>query len=206
MKMSKLAFALGVALACTAVHAEETPEWVFKVGVHSVDPKSDNGTLAGGALQADVDSDVRPTITAEYMFTPNWGAEILASLPFQHDIKLNGVTAGDVKHLPPTVSLQYHFNPDGAVSPFVGIGLNYTWFFSAHVASSGPLAGSKLNVGNTFGPAAHGGLDFRLNDRWLLTLDLRWMKIDPDVKVDGAKVGTVHIDPLAYGVMVGYRF
>jgi len=204
MKISLLAFALGAVFAGATVHAQEAPQWVFKLGVHNVDPKSDNGTLADGALRAEVGSSARPTITAEYLFTPEWGAEILASLQFQHDIDLNGVKAAEVKQLPPTVSVQYHFNAGGSVSPFVGIGLNYTLFFSPH--TTGPLAGTKLDVGNTFGPAAHGGVDFRLNDCWLLSLDARWMKIDPDVKVDGTKVGTVHIDPLAYGIAVGYRF
>lgn len=204
MKKTALALALGIVLVGTSAHGAENPEWIFKLGVHNVDPKSDNGTLAGGTLKADVDSDVRPTITAEYLFTPNWGAEVLASLPFQHDIRLNGVKAADVKHLPPTVSLQYHFNPGASISPFVGLGLNYTLFFSKHTV--GPLAGTRLDVGNTLGPAVHGGLDFRIDERWLVTLDLRWMKIDPDVKVNGAKVGTIHIDPLAYGVAVGYRF
>jgi outer membrane protein len=204
MMKTILALALSAVFASASAHAADNTEWVFKVGVHNVDPKSDNGSLAGGTLKADVGSDVRPTVTAEYLFTPNWGAEVLASLPFQHDIKLNGVKAADVKHLPPTVSLQYHFNPEASISPFVGLGLNYTLFFSKH--TTGPLAGTRLDVSNTLGPAAHAGVDFRVNERCLVTLDLRWMKIDPDVKVNGAKVGTVHIDPLAYGVAVGYRF
>jgi len=32
------------------------------------------------------------------------------------------------------------------------------------------------------------------------------MDLDSDVNVDGAKVGTVHIDPRVYGFAVGYRF
>lgn len=198
------------ALACAltggtiAAHADTFDPWVVKVGAHSADPKSDNGTLAGGTLEADVGSDVKPTITAEYLFSPNWGLEVLASLPFEHDIKLNGVNAGSAKHLPPTVSAQYHFNAGGSVSPFVGLGLNYTFFFSEH--TTGPLAGTKLSLGSSVGPAVHGGIDFNISERWLVTVDARWMNLDSDVKVDGAKVGTVHIDPFVYGVAVGYRF
>jgi len=198
------------ALACVmlgasgAARADDASEWIVKVGVHSVDPKSNNGTLAGGALKADVGSDVRPTITAEYLVAPQWGIEVLASLPWQHDVKLNGVKAATTKQLPPTVSVQYHFNSGGQISPFVGLGLNYTIFFSEH--STGPLAGTKLSLDNTLGPALHGGVDFRLNERWLITADARWIRIDPQASVNGAKVGKVHIDPLVYGVAVGYRF
>jgi outer membrane protein len=203
--MKRLVAAVACALVAGAplVHAQDQ-NWVVKVGVHSVDPKSDNGTLAGGTLKSDVGADVKPTITAEYFFAPAWGVEVLASLPWQHDIKLNGVKAGTTKQLPPTVSVQYHFNQGGQVSPFVGLGLNYTTFFSER--TTGPLAGTKLSLDDSFGVAAHAGIDFRIDERWLVTLDARWIKIGTDAKVNGGKVGTVHIDPIAYGFAVGYRF
>ncbi|ODU31105.1 MAG: hypothetical protein BGP24_13005 [Lysobacterales bacterium 69-70] len=179
-------------------------DWTFKVGAHQVDPKSDNGTLAGGTLKTDVSGDWRPTFQLEYFLNPNWGVEVLAATPFKHDVKLNGVKAAEVSHLPPTVSVQYHFNPGGKVSPFVGIGLNYTAFFD--VKERGPLAGTQLTLGKSWGAAAHAGLDFTLSERWLMSVDLRWMDIDTEARVNGAKVGTVNIDPLAYGLAVGYRF
>lgn len=202
MKRTLLATAL-LTLAAGA-HAEQAGDWVFKIGAHAVDPKSGNGTLAGGTLRADVGSDVKPTFQLEYFFSPNLGLEVLASLPFQHEIKLNGVKAAEAKHLPPTVSMQWHFNPGGKVNPFVGLGLNYTTFFS--IKEKGPLAGTNLDLGSSWGPALHAGLDFPINDAWLVSVDARWMSIDTKVKVNGERVGTVHIDPLAYGVAVGYRF
>lgn len=203
---SKLTTALLCALAVGAVvaHADESDHWVVKVGVHNVDPKSDNGSLGNGALKTDVGSNVRPTITAEYLFDANWGIEALAALPFEHDVKLNGVQSATTKHLPPTVSVQYHFDSTGSISPFVGVGLNYTGFFSEH--TTGPLTGTKLSLSNTWGAAVHGGVDFRIDDRWLFTLDARWIGIEPVASVNGVKVGTVHIDPFVYGVAVGYRF
>ena len=179
-------------------------DWTLKVGAHTVNPQSDNGTLAGGTLEADIDSDSRPTVTAEYALNERWGIELLAALPFEHDVYLDGARAGSVKHLPPTLSLQYHFNPEGSVSPFLGAGLNYTRFFSED--STGPLAGADLDLDASFGLALHAGLDFRLNEHWLLMVDTRWMQISSDVKVDGTDVGEVDIDPFVYGVGVGYRF
>ena len=203
MKLLVSAIALALVASAPLVHAQDS-DWIVKVGVHTVDPKSDNGTLAGGTLKSDVGSDVKPTITAEYLLAPEWGVEVLASLPWKHDVKLNGVLAATTKQLPPTVSVQYHFNPAGKVSPFVGLGLNYTIFFSEH--TTGPLAGTKLSLDNSLGVAAHGGIDFRIDERWLVTLDARWIKIGTDSKVNGTKVGTVNIDPFAYGIAVGYRF
>lgn len=200
---------LGIVLSAallfgTPAHAEDGSNWVVKLGAHNVDPQSDNGKLAGGALRVDAGSAASLTITAERLLTPNWGFEILAALPFEHDVKLNGVKSATVKQLPPTFSVQYHFVPENVASPFVGVGINYTTFFGEH--TTGPLHGAKLNLTDTWGPAAHAGVDVRLSERWLVTLDARWMKIDPDAKVNGVKLGTVHINPLVYGVAFGYRF
>jgi outer membrane protein len=201
-----LSAAIVAALAMAGVgraHAAQG-DWVVKVGVHTVDPKSDNGTLANGAFKVDVGNDTQPTITAEYMFTPNLGFEVLASTPFKHTVRLNGVKSATFKHLPPTFSLQYHFNPDGGVSPFIGAGVNYTYVFNEH--TTGPLAGTRLSVNDSFNVAAHAGVDFRINPKWLFTVDARWIKLDAKAKVNGVDVGTVKVDPLVYGVAVGYRF
>jgi len=202
--LRKLTLAIVVAIgATTAAHAEQG-DWQVKIGAHAVDPKSNNGHLAGGTLAAGVDSAWSPTVTLEYSVTKNLGIEVLAALPFEHDVKLNGAKAATVKQLPPTVSLQWHFVPDAKVSPFIGVGVNYTRFFS--IDETGPLAGAKLDLGDSWGLAAHAGVDVALAPRWSLTVDARWIDIDTDAKVGGVKVGSVAIDPFVYGVALGYRF
>ena len=190
--------------AAPAVRAHEAGDLILRVGAHTVDPKSDNGSLAGGALAVDVGSSTRPTFAVEWMLTDNLGLDVLASLPFRHDIDLNGAHAGSTKHLPPTVSLQWHFNPRGTVQPYLGAGINYTLFSGER--SAGPIAGTDLDLDASWGLAAHAGIDFRLGERWLLGIDARWIDIDTDVRVDGADVGTVNIDPMVFGVYAGYRF
>lgn len=192
-----------LALATPAL-AQQAGDWTFSVGAHVVAPKSGNGSLAGGALDADVGNDWRPTITAEYFLTDKWGIEILASLPFEHDIELNGVRAGSTKHLPPTVSLQYHFRNAGKVTPFLGAGVNYTLFFSED--TTGPLAGTELELDGSWGLAAHAGLDFAIADNKWIRVDARYIDIDTDVKVNGAGVGTVNIDPMVYGAAFVWSF
>lgn len=205
MKKTLIAAALVAGLGLSSVvAAQDATPWVLRFGVHNVDPKSNSGTLAGGALSAKVGSDAKPTISIEYMFNKNVGLWVQGALPFEHEIKLNGVKAATVKQLPPTVSVNYHFMPDSSVSPFVGVGVNMTTFFSTH--TYGPLAGTSLKVDDSFGLAAHAGVDFRINPSWLVTADLYWINIEPDVKVNGSKVGSVKIDPLVYGLSVGYRF
>lgn len=195
---------LALGLLSPAVHAHEAGDWLFRTGAHIVDPKSDNGSLAGGTLAVDVDSSIRPTLMVEHMITANLGVELIVAAPFKHDISLNGVHAGSTRHLPPTLSLQYHFNPQGTVRPFIGAGINYTWFDGEK--STGPIAGTNLKLGNSWGLAAHAGIDVIINTNWFWGVDVRWFDIDSDVQVNGAGVGTVNIDPLAYGAFVGYRF
>ena len=113
MKLVRYALAASLALAAMPAFAQSAGHWTLGVGVHNVDPKSDNGTLTAtplGNLKMDIGSNARPTITGEYFLKDNLGVEILAALPFQHDINVVGVgKVGSTKHLPPTVSLQYHF-------------------------------------------------------------------------------------------------
>ena len=193
---------------CLAVPAQayEAGDWLFRVGVTSVDPKSDNLDLdpAAAGSMIEVDSGTTLTFNGTYFFSPNWGLEVLAALPFNHDIELDGTKVGETDHLPPTVSIQYHFAPDAAFQPYVGAGLNATIFFSEDTA--GPLAGADLDLDTSFGLAAQVGADFMLNEKWLLNIDVRWIDIDTEAKLDGATLGDVEIDPWVYGINVGYKF
>lgn len=198
-----LALALALGFSAPAL-AQQAGDWTISVGAHVVAPKSGNGSLAGGALATDVGDDWRPTITAEYFFSPNLGLEVLASLPFEHDIELNGVKAGSTKHLPPTFTLQYHFRNDSIVTPFVGAGVNYTRFFDEK--TTGPIAGTDLSLRPSWGLAAHAGVDFAIGEGKWLRLDARYLDIDTSVKVDGVRVGSVNIDPMAYGAAFVWAF
>ncbi|TWI07969.1 OmpW/AlkL family protein [Aerolutibacter ruishenii] len=203
-RTSALALALVLGGAATPALAQSAGTWTVGIGAHQVNPKSDNGKLAGGTLPVEVDSDIRPTITGEYFIRDNLGIEVLAALPFQHDIAIKGLgTVGDTKHLPPTVSLQYHFG-QGKVKPFVGAGINYTKFFSED--ASGALEGSKLELDASWGLAAHAGIDFKVGEKGAIRVDARWIDIDTDVKLDGQDLGTVNIDPLVYGVAYVFSF
>jgi len=199
------ALALSLAGAATPVLAQSKGDWTLGVGVHAVDPKSGNGRLADGTLPVRVDTDVKPTLTFEYFVRDNLGVEVIAAWPFEHDVSIAGLgTVGSTKQLPPTVSLQYHFNRKGKVSPFLGAGVNYTTFFSED--TRGALAGSKLKLDDSWGLAAHAGVDFALNERSAIRIDARWMDIDTDVKLDGARLGTVNIDPIVYGAAYVMKF
>uniref|UniRef100_UPI00333E59A7 OmpW/AlkL family protein n=1 Tax=Castellaniella defragrans TaxID=75697 RepID=UPI00333E59A7 len=194
------ALVLGVS-ALAPVHAHEAGDWLFKVGVTHVEPKSNNGTVANGAVKLDIGGSTRPSFTVTYMATRNIGVELLGAFPFKHDINAKGLGGiGSTKHLPPTLSLQWHFLPDATVQPYVGVGLNYTTFFSTK-SSLG-----DLSLSDSWGVAAQVGADFKLSERWFLNADVRYIDISSDVKLNGAKIGKTRIDPWVATIGVGYRF
>ena len=195
--------AAALVFAAVPAFAYEKGDWAVSLGAHQVNPGSNNGTLAGGAFNTDVGSNLGLTFTGEYFFADQWGIEVLAALPFEHSVKLNGVEAATVKHLPPTFSLQYHFKGE-KVSPIIGLGLNYTTFFS--IKERGPLTGTTLDLENSWGLAAHAGLDFALNENQFVRIDIRKMDIDTKAKLNGNNIGTVNIDPLVYGAAYVWVF
>jgi outer membrane protein len=67
--MRTLAVSLAVAsLALLPLTASAESPWTVKVGISQINPKSDNGSLASGAFQAEVSSEVGLTPSIEYKF------------------------------------------------------------------------------------------------------------------------------------------
>lgn len=196
---------LAIALMTTATlaapaFAQSRGDMTLGLGIGYVEPKSDNGTLAGGTTT--IDGNARPTVTFEYFVRDNLGIEVLAALPFKHDINIGGSKIGTTKHLPPTVSLNYHFPTGGAFKPFAGVGINYTTFFEDRT----DLGGGELKIDDSWGLAAHVGVDYALSEKAALRMDLRYIDIDSDVYLDGAKIGEVEVDPVVFGVSYVMKF
>ena len=190
--------ALSMGLTTTAI-AFEPGDWLLRAGASYVNPKSDNSDLVS------VESATSFTFNVTYMMTDVWALELLAAYPFEHDLEfLDGTKIGSTKHLPPTLSLQYHFNPDSAFQPYVGLGLNYTNFFSEK--TTGPIEGTDLSLSDSWGLAGQIGFDYMMNDQWFLNADVRYIGIETKAKLDGNSLGTVEIDPWIYGINVGFRF
>ena len=152
---------------------------------------------------------MRPTISGEYFIANNVGIELLAAIPFHHDITLtdaNGDTVyGKTQHLPPTLSLQYHFdgyNMPMNLKPFVGVGVNYTTFFEEKVA----LGDGDLELDDSVGVAGHIGLDIPFAPTEAFRIDARYMDIKTDAKLDGTDIGEVDISPWVYGIAFVKQF
>ena len=182
----------------------EGGDWLVRAGASVVAPQSDNGNLNLGSAVTDIDVDDATgfTFNVSYFFTRNIAVELLAAYPDSHDFELEALNLeGKVDHLPPTLSVQYHFPINEQWNPYVGVGINWTMFSNAKVDA--PVS---VSVDDSVGPAAQIGVDYAFNDKWLLNVDLRYIVIEGDVNVQGAKVGTVDINPWVYGINIGYKF
>ena len=192
---------LCVAAPAGALAAEG--DWLFRAGMSQVAPKDNNLRLAPGVV-LDVDKDERFTFDITYMIRDNWGIELLAADTFAHGFNVYQnntappILGGEVEHIPPTLSLQYHFMPDSRFRPYIGAGVNYTLFSNEEP--------SGLDLDNSFGLAAQAGFDYGINENWFVNYAIRWIDIDADATLGGDKLGTIEIDPWVYSLNLGYRF
>ncbi len=199
--LSAAAALIAIASFVGASASAEQGDWLVRAGASILDPKSDNLSL-GPTTRLQIDEDTQFTFDVTYMFRRSWGVELMASSVWNHGLSVRSPTGttplGEIELLPPTLSVQYHFNPDGRIRPYAGVGLNYSPIFNERP--------SALSVDNGFGPAAQIGVDVGINDRWFVNLAARYIDMDADARLGASGIGTVKVDPFVYGVHVGYRF
>ncbi len=205
-------------LAASIAQAHQAGDIIVRAGAITVDPREDSGAVeAGGAALAGtgatLDSDTQLGLNFAYMLTDKLGVELLAATPFSHDVGVTGVInkLGSIKHLPPTLSLVYYPMDSGAAfQPYVGAGINYTWFFDEDLGSAAEGAGfDGFSLENSWGLAAQLGADYMLDDRWMVNAQVRYIDIDTTGKtsLNGAPVRVdVDVDPWVYMIGLGYKF
>ena len=182
--------------------AQESP-WLVRARVVQIDTANKSAPVGGvGASdRLHVSDKTIPEIDISYFFTPNIAAELILTYPQKHDVKLDGAKIGTFKHLPPTLSLQYHFMPEKQFSPYVGAGVNYT-----NISDVNLLGGAGRLEHDSWGYSVQAGVDYKLDKNWSLNFDVKKVQIQSDVFISGAKVSKVKVDPYLIGVGVGYRF
>ncbi|GMR08955.1 MAG: outer membrane beta-barrel protein [Gammaproteobacteria bacterium] len=207
--------------------ALEGGDWMVRFGATMIDPNSgsDNAFLGATRLagtDAEVDSDTQLGITIEYMLTSNWGIELLLATPFEHDIEPNAALAavtgnskaiGETDQLPPTLSLNYHFQPTAGWRPYVGVGINYTVFFNEDTSGGlkTNLGYTSLDLDDSWGLALQAGVDIDLSANWFGNLNVRYIDIDTDATAKRAgaanlTIDNVEIDPWIYSIGIGTTF
>jgi outer membrane protein len=233
-KVLTLAVAAALASGAAMTHAYEAGDWILRAGAVTVAPDTDSDAISIPTSPptvlpngVDVDDDTQLSIIGTYMATPHWGIELLAATPFTHDITLEDapIDAGETTHLPPTLTVQWY--PRGGKDgwqPYVGIGLNYTWFYDSdadrelHNALEGILGAelrkTELDLDDSFGLSASAGVDIPFGEHWAFNAGVWYIDIDTTAEVKvypeaggSAKVKfDVDVDPWVYNIGIAYKF
>jgi outer membrane protein len=245
MKRLQLAITLFAALlfSSQALAEYKKGDFIIRVGAAAVAPNDDSDNLRlNGTILPDtrvyVDTGYSVSFTGTWLFANHWGLELLAALPFKHDLKVSGlpdpntgeplgrVRLGDIKHLPPTLTLQwYPVCTESWVQPYIGVGVNYTHFFSEHInrvaqnyfeTVLGAESRARLKLDNSWGLAGEVGIDvaFGRESRWLFNAAIWYLDIDTKAKIhfrsgadDSSHIRVnVDIDPFVYSLGIGYHF
>ncbi|PVZ84400.1 outer membrane protein OmpW [Serratia sp. S1B] len=194
--------------------AHQAGDFLFRAGTATVRPNAGSDNVLGQG-SFDVNNNTQLGLTFGYMVTDNIGVELLAATPFRHSVSLNGSavngTIATVEHLPPTLMAQYYFgDKQDKLRPYLGIGVNYTMFFDEKFNDYGKSAGlSNLDLKNSWGVAGQAGLDYNLDEHWMLNMSVWWMDIKTTVRFDAAGEGQsidTRLDPVVFMFGAGYRF
>jgi outer membrane protein len=192
-----------LALLVNETWAQEQSPWLVRARAVRIDTadKSDPLAGAGASDRMTVSDKTIPEVDISYFFTSNIAAELILTYPQKHDVYLDGANIGTFKHLPPTLTLQYHFLPGATFDPYLGAGANYTRFSSVHL-----LGGAGELENDSLGLALQAGIDYRIDQHWSLNFDVKKLQLRSDVMIAGATVSKVKVDPYLASFGVGYRF
>jgi outer membrane protein len=204
LKQSLITLAAAAALVTALpVQAQDTGNWLIRARAVHLDSANKDDTGFG----LTINNKWLPEVDFSYFFTPNFAAELILTVPQKQTIHSSvvGADIGSFKHLPPTLTAQYHFTGLGQFRPYLGAGVNYTRLSSVSFNSNVAALGLSLKD-NSWGLALQAGVDVPIGGGWMLNADLKKVQIGTTVYSKGADVGKFKVDPLLFGLGIGKRF
>jgi outer membrane protein len=176
--------------------AQEKGDWIVRARAVHLDSANKDST----GLGLTINNKWLPEVDFTRFITPNVAVELILTVPQSQTVYSSGTDIGSFKHLPPTLTAQYHFTNLQGFRPYLGAGLNYTSIHSVKLPAGVTLEHKSV------GFALQAGVDIPLQDGWLLNVDLKKVQIGTDVFAGGAKVGTLDLNPTLIGIGFGKRF
>jgi outer membrane protein len=206
MQKSLITILVAVLMAPTLSFAEKGDIVVRARVTHiAPDESSHLDTSIGDKLE--VNSNTIPEIDFSYYFTKNIAAELILAVGSRHDVNIGGgvnagAKLGSINLLPPTLTAQWHFNPDQTIDPYVGAGMSYIRAMDRNLN----LGTTGITVeSNMFGPVLQAGADYNLPNKWLVNFDVKKIWFSTDVSTT-TKIDNLDIDPWVVSFGVGKKF
>ena len=227
-KIATLALGTALALAATGAHAGNSYPNDVRIGAYLVHFDSSATDITGPytvpGLNTSIDSTTTLYLAYVRQFTPHFQLELAMGWPpvtyakavgpaLVGSVPYNGKQIASIRWFSPTALLEYSFfSPQSTWRPFVGIGVNYTRFFSRQITAAGAAVSggpTSISLPASVGPAVTGGVLYRLNARWHVVASYSVAQVNSRLTTDTAGVlrsSKIHFWPNAVVISVGYSF
>ncbi len=181
-------------------------DWQFRVRLLAVLP-DEEGEITPINGDVDIDEATVPELDITRFLSDHFALELVLTTANHEvtaiDTDLGNVDVGDVWLLPPTLVLQYHLAPNAGLRPYIGAGVNYTFFYGEDVPGD---VVTDADYENGFGFALQAGADVPLSGNWVVNADLKKLFLGTDVALNDAGIlADVDINPWLASVGLGYR-
>ena len=168
-------------------------------------------------------------LTVNHFFTDNVSVELVAGLPPAHKINGTGTydkygELGSVKQWSPALLMKYYFGQATTkFRPYVGLGINYTWFSDAKITNA-QFSQAELHAATpsmtsvkadaSWNPVFNIGASYAITDRWYAMASVSYLPLKTTAHltttmVNGAKLeseANLRVRPIVSLLSVGYRF
>lgn len=193
------------ALLATPAAAAPYEDGTVLIRLRAVEVSPDVSSKVNIGGKASITDSVIPELDITYFFSQHWSAELIAGTT-KHSIYYNKtVKLGTAWLLPPTLTVQYHFDKIGPFQPYVGAGPNFTVFYDKSVGALG-----KMRLNDSWGFALQAGTDIPLTEdgRYFLNFDVKKVFLSTHAHFAGAPsvAADVDINPWLIGTGIGIRF
>lgn len=193
--------------------------------VVSVDGVPANQQLTGTGAHASSTNTLG--ITTEYYVTDHIGIAALFGLPRTVNLVGEGTlskygTLGTARPMPPAIELRYHlFEAQSKFRPFVGLGVNYTWFTQVRATngqfitdSVGPGGSMHATLGASWNPVFEVGASYALAKHWSVGASVAYVPVQTHMTIYGQTANgtqivsksTLRIEPINVFANVAYTF
>ncbi|APG28617.1 hypothetical protein A7E78_12645 [Syntrophotalea acetylenivorans] len=214
MNRSKFAVLVGAlcavvfafSMVSTAMAAEDFKRWSLSTQIMYLDVDLGADDLdAYGKISAE--DTMTGGLVVEYFFTPNVSAELVAAIAHV-DIDLGSAVAnGDTWVLPPSLYAKYHFMPESRISPYVGAGINWMFFWGEGMTVNAlGNADAELQIDNSFGWNAKIGADIKITENVYANVDIMYLNNETELDTAIARNVDLDVEVWSYNVGLKYRF
>ncbi|MBY6240883.1 OmpW family protein [Methylosinus sp. Sm6] len=182
------------------------------------------GSVVPGASTS-ISYSIIPELDVSYYLTKNIAIEAICCISRHHVQGIDTLFGASLSRtwvFPPSLILQYHFTNFGAFQPYVGVGVNYTAYFSDAgnnrwflTAAGIPVTFTSLSITPSWGVVGQIGFDYMLTENFGVNVDLKRILMEPNAHGQINVIGTntyvpidakVNIDPWIASVGLTFRF